>query len=76
MERIAQFFHKIAALPKRYLGVIAGVVSWLLILLFGFFPTLLLAVFVGIGYAIGKFADDRANVHDLVSRLWQSDRFE
>ncbi|MCI0183143.1 MAG: DUF2273 domain-containing protein [Acidibacillus sp.] len=76
MELILRFAHKVAALQKRYLGVIAGIVFWLLILIVGFFPTLLLAVFMVIGYSIGKFIDDRSNVQELVHRLWQTDRFD
>ncbi len=76
MEKLIVFFHKVATLPRRYLGVLVGILFWLLILFFGFFPTLLLAVFVAIGYSVGKFVDDRANVQEFVHRLLQTDRFE
>ncbi len=69
-------WQRIAQMPKRYFGVLAGVILWLLIEIVGFFPTLLLAIFVVIGYTLGRFFDGRANWQELLERWWNSDRFE
>ncbi len=69
-------WQRIAQMPKRYFGALAGVVLWLLIETVGFFPTLLLAIFVVIGYTLGRFFDGRANWQELLERWWNSDRFE
>ncbi len=63
-------------MPKRYLGALIGFVLWVLIEVVGFFPTLLLTVFVVVGYVLGRFFDGRANWQDLIERFWNNDRFE
>ncbi len=67
---------RIGRMPKRYLGALIGFVLWVLIEVVGFFPTLLLTVFVVVGYVLGRFFDGRANWQDLIERFWNNDRFE
>lgn len=76
MDRLNSFMEWVAQIPKRYIGICAGIFVWIILELFGFFPTLLLAVFVTIGYAIGKMADQRHDWLGIIERIWQSDHYD
>lgn len=66
----------IGQLPKRYLGVMVGVLLWIFIEIFGFLPTLLLCVFTVIGYTLGRVFEDRDKWQEIVEKIWQSDPYD
>lgn len=76
MDRWLAVLGSIQHMPKRYLGIVFGIMGWILIEIFGFFPTLLLAVLMVIGYALGRIFEGRANWQDVVERIWQSDPYD
>lgn len=76
MDKFLAWLMLFKQIPKRWYGIVIGFVCWLLILWVGFFPTLLLAVLMSVGYAVGHFIDDRADWQEIISRIWQSDHFD
>lgn len=76
MDRLREIANFIAAMPKRYLGAGIGVLAWIFLEVFGFFPTLLLTAFVAVGYGMGKLADRRANWLDVIERILQSEEYD
>nr|NNM91017.1 hypothetical protein [Bacilli bacterium] len=42
----------------------------------GFFPTLLLVILSVLGYACGRFLEERDNWLEVITRLWSTDRFD
>lgn len=51
-------------------GAFAGFLLAISILIFGFFKTLFVAVFVGVGYYIGKkISDDKDYIKNLLDRI-------
>lgn len=76
MEKVSRFVQWIRRMPKRYWGVGIAVFLWILLKIFGFFPTLLLVALIIVGYEVGKIFDKRENWQDVVERFWQSDRYD
>ncbi|GMA55848.1 small integral membrane protein DUF2273 [Alicyclobacillus sacchari] len=62
------------AWPRRYHGLLAGVVLWALWLLVGFWRTLLLAVLAATGYTIGRVLEENQSWRELLDKLL-SDRY-
>jgi uncharacterized membrane protein len=59
--------------PRRYLGVGFAVILWIVLELFGFLATFLLCLLMLIGYAVGRFFDDREQTLDMLRRFWDRD---
>ncbi len=76
LDKFVAVLRKLTLLPRRYVGVALAVLCWLLILTVGFFPTLLLSVFVTVGYSLGRMLDGKTDWQEWVERIWQSDRFD
>lgn len=74
MQRFLSWLQTIEAFPKRYLGIAIGFLLWIVLEFAGFFPTLLLVVFMAIGYAVGRLADSRQKWQDVIEKIWKSDR--
>lgn len=74
MQRFLSWLHTIESFPRRYLGLAAGFLLWIVLEIAGFFPTLLLVAFMVIGYAVGRMADSRQKWQDVIEKIWQSDR--
>ncbi len=60
--------------PGKAAGVFIGFLAGLLILTLGPVQTLLIALFVFIGYIIGKLKDDDVSVIDQIKRIFNRDR--
>ncbi|MCX7571510.1 DUF2273 domain-containing protein [Tumebacillus sp. DT12] len=68
MEKWLQIWQWLLA-NKRWLGVLAGTILGLFYLIFGFLKTLVFALFVFLGFYIGKMADDREDWRDVIDRI-------
>ena len=55
----------------KFLGVLAGLIFGLFVIIIGFLQTLFLACCIGIGYIIGKRADDNESIRDIVERIFR-----
>ncbi len=74
-----RWWNKIVALKtikKRYIGIVLGIVLWAMLIWVGFFPTLLLVILSVLGYACGRFLEERDNWLEVITRLWSTDRFD
>ncbi|KUO96785.1 DUF2273 domain-containing protein [Ferroacidibacillus organovorans] len=76
MERLWERIKRLNVLPGRYKGMALGVLVWVFIEFFGFFPTLLLAALMVIGFAVGRIFDRPHEWEEWVKRLLQSDPYE
>ncbi|MCL6447518.1 MAG: DUF2273 domain-containing protein [Armatimonadetes bacterium] len=54
-------------------GVILGLIFGWLIILYGFLKTFFIALCAGIGYYIGKRADEKYDFKDLLARVFRKD---
>ena len=63
-------------IKKRYIGILLGIVLWAMLIWIGFFPTLLLVILSVLGYACGRFLEERDNWLEVITRLWSTDRFD
>lgn len=64
----------ITNLKRRWQGVIAGCVLWLMWMIFGFWSTLLLLVLGVVGFFIGRILEDRRDFRTVIEKLL-SDRY-
>ena len=62
------------SLQRRWLGLWAGVILWLIWMLFGLWATLLLAVLATIGFVIGRVLEEHESWKEVVDKLL-SDRY-
>lgn len=58
----------------KALGIVIGLVVGLFLINLGFFKTLLLAIFIYVGYAIGKRVDNNDDISEMVSRFIYRDK--
>lgn len=54
---------------KSLLGLVIGFLFGLLYLIFGLFKTIVFALFLTVGYYIGKMWDDREDWRDVIDRI-------
>ncbi|MCL6453200.1 MAG: hypothetical protein K6T78_06160 [Alicyclobacillus sp.] len=66
--------HRIARLPRRWQGVFAAVLVWLVWMICGFWSTLLLVVLGTAGYAVGRVLEERYDWKTVLEKLF-SDRY-
>jgi len=57
--------------PGKAAGALAGLVLGLLTLTFGIAKTILIVLFVLLGFIIGKMVDDRVSVFDEIRNLFR-----
>jgi uncharacterized membrane protein len=57
----------------KIVGVFFGLTSGLLIIRYGFWKALFIALCVGIGYYIGKRFDERVNLKEIFLKFLQKD---
>ncbi|KRW91973.1 hypothetical protein SD51_05595 [Alicyclobacillus tengchongensis] len=74
MNALRRAISAFRAWPRRYHGLLLGVVLWILWLLFGFWRTLLLAVLAAIGYMVGRVLEENQTWRELLDKLL-SDRY-
>lgn len=53
----------------KILGALAGLLISLSVIFWGVLKTLLIVIFVVLGYLVGKQLDDRVDIKDLILRL-------
>ncbi|HJV44451.1 MAG TPA: DUF2273 domain-containing protein [Bacillota bacterium] len=63
------FWQLITENPGKTIGVFAGLVLGLLYIFFGFFNTLVIVVFVTVGFYMGSKFDNRENLLDFLDRI-------
>ncbi|MBL0388134.1 DUF2273 domain-containing protein [Tumebacillus sp. ITR2] len=68
MDKATQVLQFLLA-NKRFLGLAVGFVFGLLYLIFGFLQTIAFALFLVIGYFVGKMFDDREDWRDVLDRI-------
>ncbi|MBF8378709.1 DUF2273 domain-containing protein [Alicyclobacillus mali] len=66
LERAWQWF---IGRPRRYHGLAAGVLFWILWMIFGFWRVLLLFVLAGVGYAGGRAWEEQQSWRRILERL-------
>lgn len=54
-------------------GIILGLVFGWLVIVYGFWKTLFIAVCVGLGYYLGKRADEKYDFKELLARIFRKD---
>lgn len=69
MKWISSLTMRILAMPRRWLGLLAGCVLWLAWMIFGFWQTILLIVLAAIGYLVGRVLEERNSWKDIVEKL-------
>ncbi len=57
------------------IGAIAGGVFGLLVIIAGFWRALAFAVFVAIGFMLGRYVDDHERLKDMISRRFRKPRY-
>ncbi len=68
MDKLLQVYHFLSA-NMRLLGTVIGIFFGILYLVFGLFKTIVFAIFVLLGYFIGKMLDDREDWRDVIDRI-------
>lgn len=61
-------------MPRRYHGLIIGVLFWIIWMAFGFWRTLLLLVLAAVGYIVGRILEENQSWRVLLDKLL-SDRY-
>ena len=57
--------------PGKLIGTIIGFVLGLMVVILGFWRTLVLALFVGMGFLIGKRRDDQKSLLSWIERFFE-----
>ncbi|MHB8124072.1 MAG: DUF2273 domain-containing protein [Desulfitobacteriaceae bacterium] len=57
--------------PGKFIGIILGFISGLFVVTLGFWRTLVLALFVAIGFMIGKRLDDHQSLPKWLERFFE-----
>lgn len=60
--------------PGKAAGAAIGFVAGLLILTLGILQTLLIALFILIGFIVGKLKDDDVSIVDQIKKIFNRDR--
>jgi len=69
MNRLLSWLQWVVNIRKRWLGMWAGVVIWLIWMIFGFWATILLVVLATIGFVIGRIFEANDSWKEIVQRL-------
>ncbi|WP_245629577.1 DUF2273 domain-containing protein [Alicyclobacillus sendaiensis] len=69
MNRLERAWHWFQGRPRRYQGVAAGILFWILWMIFGFWRALLLLVFAALGYAGGRVWEEDQSWRRILERL-------
>ncbi|MDD2431317.1 MAG: DUF2273 domain-containing protein [Firmicutes bacterium] len=72
MSTIKEILDRLSPYKGRILGVIFGFFMAIVILNYGFFRSLVIAIFIFIGFYLGKQVDNRETLSDLWERLWRN----
>ncbi len=56
----------------KAIGIIAGLIAGILIVVYGFWKTLLIILCIVIGYGIGKSLDENGRVDEWVQRVFRN----
>ena len=69
MKWVNSMARTLLSMPRRWQGVFAACLLWLLWMIVGFWDTLLLLVLVGIGFAVGRILEERTSWQGVVEKL-------
>ncbi|HHY19834.1 MAG TPA: DUF2273 domain-containing protein [Firmicutes bacterium] len=72
MSNFFQFLAQLAPYRGRIIGTIFGLFVGILILKYGFFRALVVAIFISLGYYLGLKMDRRETLSGLWERLWRN----
>jgi uncharacterized membrane protein len=70
MGFLGDFFIRLGFLPKCIIGAILGFVAGIFVVLFGFFPFLLILILTFGGFAIGKLIDEDAPIVSSLKKFF------
>lgn len=68
-ERFFDWVKSLRSLRRRWLGLIAGSLLWLLFMVFGFWATILLFVLAAVGFIVGRVLEEHQSWKDIISKL-------
>ena len=57
--------------PGKAVGAVAGLILGIAVLAFGFAKTLVIILFIFLGYVIGKMVDDKVSLIDAIKRIFR-----
>lgn len=69
MKWVTSIARVFLSLQRRWQGVVAACLFWLVWMIVGFWDTLLLLVLVGIGFSVGRILEERTSWQDVVEKL-------
>jgi uncharacterized membrane protein len=69
MNLLKASLQRILSLKRRWLGMGIGCALWLLLMIVGFWATLLLVVLAAIGYFVGRIMEENQSWRDVVTKL-------
>ncbi len=72
MSKFNEFLEQCAPFKGRIIGTIFGLFVGIMILRYGFFRAMVVAVFISLGYYLGRKMDRRETLPDLWERLWRN----
>lgn len=56
----------------KAIGVLIGFILSILIISFGFFKAMFIALCMAGGYLVGKRIDDKGDLREMMSRVWRN----
>ena len=74
MAWLSSMLQSLFSLRLRWLGLIAGMIVWLIWMVFGFWATVLLVILGGLGFILGRVFEEHKSWRDIVDKLL-SDRY-
>ncbi|MBX6352928.1 MAG: DUF2273 domain-containing protein [Thermoflavifilum sp.] len=75
MEHLEAAWRAFRQLKRRWHGLIAGCLLWLIWMVFGFWATLLLIILGGVGFVVGRIMEENESWKDVIDKLL-SERFD
>jgi uncharacterized membrane protein len=74
VQTIREWLQKLWTVRRRWLGLGAGCLLWILWMIFGFWSVVLLAFLAAIGFFVGRVSEERKSWREILDKLL-SDRY-
>lgn len=69
MNRLLGWLQQLWHVRTRWLGMWAGVILWLVWMIFGFWATILLVILAVVGFVVGRVLEANESWKEIVQRL-------
>ncbi len=69
MDWLRGIFLRMIQLKRRWIGLLAGLLAWVVWVWLGFWHTLLLIILAGVGYGVGRVLEERRNWKDMIEKI-------